>query len=41
MRPFRVVRDQAANGKKGVRQFYSVDPPLLDYEGTLLLFELF
>lgn len=32
--PFRVVRDQAANGKKGVRQFYLIDPPRPDYDGN-------
>lgn len=32
--PFRVVRDQAANGKKGVRQFFSEQPPRPEYDGN-------
>lgn len=33
-KPFRIVRDQAANGKKGVRQFYDTAPPWQEYEGN-------
>jgi hypothetical protein len=32
--PFRLVRDQAANGKKGVLQFFAGNPPRADYDGN-------
>lgn len=32
--PFRVTRDQAANGKKGVRQFFEPGPPRALYDGN-------
>lgn len=32
--PFRVVRDQAANGKKGVRQWFAPNPPRVEYDGN-------
>jgi hypothetical protein len=32
--PFRIVRDQAANGKKGVRQYFAEAPPRPNYDGN-------
>lgn len=34
LQPFRIVRDQASNGKKGVRQFYADTPPRPGYDGN-------